>query len=805
MSAFDLLNIADARAVAEHLLRSEDQSLGSSEALKDPKAVTFDKPVPIPDLKIGAKLTLAGSLELRLFNEKPNPDKKIDIDEAGIYGKVLGKAPEPPYIAFDDKIAWLRYSASIKGDLSGGAKIPVGGWANLGIELSAEGAAELRAYRPHKKTEALLEAVRDDFTDFRTLLSLPQLLSADDGEVHVLAVNGALKTKITFSLADLVPAALQNLATTLDFLPGRPKFALSLSTGLKATASLALSAGFELIVFKASEDVFRVSLRKSRANTTGAEGALGVDAKVTLDPLVNAAELDVLKTKILAEFFDDMDLTELDELKEKALEGISWNSLPASWQKIATKAAGKLAGKLKDTVVPDNLQSLVARIDDIRKKIEEALIKGVEKTFSFGISIAWSRVETHETLAQGDLTTAELRNIHGQLLRLETTELRKILAAKSTAGEGVVFLDTDTLLKASRLTLGLDLGFFALKQETKRSDKLSIATNLNGLIKPSYAVELSLEKCVIKENTGSHVALTSVLKDFLPSDQVTVRSFAHSLQLGLEFGDKNASFRDIREYVDTAALWGGLDPSPAVIDATIDKIKKWKGEIGGKFEIAASLSVSPQALAILWPVWPSDEQTANALAAAMGPADDSYIVLQDIAQRTELFAPIWSWVARQTPGDFRDDAGRKKLAGKIAWFAQAHLKSKGHRLLGNLEHAANYLTTNHNNPSNHYPRPNRAMASTLVNRVDNLTLRLHQVRKLGFELVTSDGTDWRTHFAAVGDHFLLLRYDPFFTRFYGRLLHQLAQSVPAGGNLLKVSLVATATPAKGDKQVLVIA
>lgn len=752
MSKLDLFTkLANPEQLIADLL-DETNDLGHASTLKTAKKADLDKTLDLP--VPGAKATFAGQLEVALLND----EKDGDQDPAGVFGAKRKPLPELPWLAPGAGQVWLRYAAELRAGLSGEAAADP-----LSASLQLETDATLAAYRVHTPDELLVPALRSDLGDFRTLLSLEHLQAAAVGEVHSLILGADLKFSLQVAFAEVLPAAVRELKVRLA---DASDLVLNCSASAKVSANFGIAGDYALHIGKPGPERHVVSLRRASTRTLGARLDIGAEIKVEIPPLKSVPALDGLHLDLISRLTGGVTEDDLKKLEAYAAEPIA--QLPADLREHAKTAAASLAkrlGKAVNTRVDDLLKDYATLL----AHIETAFQTGFKTSLRLGLGLAWSRVEKNEILAQATLTPEELRRIHPDLLRLQADSLRAIIAAGGERESH--FLSTRSLVINTSLTFGLVLPGFALKTDASRERAFTWEEDIEKRLRPAYAEKITRADTRRAETHRCHVAFSAHRDIFEHLGQIELNEFLHTLTLRLDYDDRHVSAADVRQYVDTAALWSGSGETPAELQARIDTILDWHEADPSRLRLRCELVARPAALAALWRSQPDEDLIAECLAAAMGPGE-RHPVLFDIATRTSRFSPIWLHALR-----YPNAADQQQFAAEVTRFAADHLKPIDPALAKDQRQPR---WTTHD-PKRGGGATKRNMRELTPHSAGSVAYALPSWRKsiralgaLGHHLVTGRSQDWERELPNAADRLVPLRADPIYLRFYGRLLQRLA-------------------------------
>ena len=798
MPPIDLLKkITDPSQIFSEVTGLRDDTLGSPEAFKSERKETLDQSVGLPladtDLKVGATISLA------LLNQA------ADEDKAKVFGPQRAPAPGFPVLAPGDKQAWLRYSLAIEASLGGAVPaLPV-----LALDLGVSGEASYTAYQPHSTDTTLYAALRSDLSSFRPrLFDLDSFHEAKTGEVHGFEREGALAIGLRVNLVSFFPAALREFKLTLPAAAPKPLLAIAGALSAEISLGAKIADSFAIYLARTGADAYQLQVKRARTRGLSVGVKIGADISLETASLNDLPAVKNFEEQVLVRLLDGVTAEEVANLRAHLL-GSPAAALPAELQAVADKALASL-DKYIPKLVKRTLADLVPDIEGQLQALRDSLQKSLKTEISFGLGLAWSRVETNETLLQATHTQAEIKT-HGRDLLLGNFDpLRAFLAARPRPATGQpVFLETEILAKAATLSFGIELGSFALKTTRKRETNRTVVTDLEGRVKPAYSFDLTqIEGSGFERNTAC-AGLVSTLLEFDQADTIQARQFAHTLQLALAYndGERWVSDLDVLEYLDTAALWGGLSEDPSELRQTLQDIRAWHRGVGGPLSLRVNLTAEPEALSQLWSrqIMPAD--FAQALAAASGPGDPSepkHAALGGIAARTSLLEPIWKDVLALPSANYRFLRDRWDFASEVGKIARKHLGASpipAVRLLAGLQQTNYFAGTSgpHGNPPAR-PRPEGHDLSTLVFALPlgqtNWLTRLDWLREAGYDLARSESYEYEKVINDSLTDFIPLRAHAFYARAYGRALRQIEKSLGLAKPLLKVTLSAEAGKTK---------
>src|SRR3954469_1332906 len=391
------------------------------DALLPPLTLAGTDTVPVRD----GRFTLGGSATAQLQISVLR-DPGSDQDAAQILQATPGRA-------------WLKHKleAQIHGTLGG----PLGS-GGATFRLAGELGASLTQYRAHALADRVGQAVIADVLGFRLPLRLDDVRSLRGGDVLACTVHGKLGLSVQLTLADTLSAAMAALDERLGPIGVS---IVTLREGLSVRAGLSIEDDYRL-VFRAGAQggTTRVELRKARGRRAG--GSVSLSLQAALEPPLLRQAVDAYLQSRLGQTLSQVELLSRQVSSAAAFEFLA----PAE-----RVLAEQIAARLGLTDLRRQWKDLATRLDGLVDQLTTKLRDAVRLKVEADATLAYTRIQTEETILACELDGPALARHHADLLLGDFTGLLDDLAAGTGGCRLIEYLKQTQIHK--EISFGLSL------------------------------------------------------------------------------------------------------------------------------------------------------------------------------------------------------------------------------------------------------------------------------------------------------------------------------------------------------------
>ncbi len=589
-----------------------------------------------------------GSLSLRAFN---SPD---DADEDGILGAPADALPLeglPPQITLAPDVAYLKYraAAGIKAAAAGKTV------ADLGFTIDTEIGLVLADYHRHTRTVATRDAFLEDITKLRTSLRIDDVAGLQPGEAVSQQVVGRLSATVELSWSDVFMGAigpLSGLAPAASLL-------FKVSAGATVRASVSFSDDFLLVFSRVSQSQWRVGLRKARTR----EAALGLDMGVSVE-LADPEQIHAIVSAALEGVLGDT-IGKVDGILDKA----SLDDLSPAQRKVADLVIDRLG---LDRVT-STIDTLRAKVDEIRNRVLEKIEEVARTKISLGFAYEYRRIRQDSTVAQCTVGLEGLKKHHQNLIRGRFDALF-LEAADQAGGAKLEHFLYQTTVKSEHswgftLSIGKWITVGARDRKTLvRVDRRSAV----GTIQRSFVGTRGYRETGDDQDRWS-ADLSASMPGYSRAPVPLVSEFETGVALNWFESEKKLGDDTLAAWLDLGVLWGAL--SEGEISRVTDSLA---GALKKPCSVVAQVAFPHPAFAIMRTRIAAGavKEFGAYLGAAMPwsrePGRHSAML------RRKLYAPLWE--AYLSSPDNEQRRGRD-----FAQMARKHLAAQGFERLGQME------------------------------------------------------------------------------------------------------------------------
>src|SRR3954451_6090196 len=490
--------------------------------------------------------------------------------------------------------AWLKHEldARIDGTLGG----PLGsGGAAFGLE--GELGASLVQYRAHALTDPVGRAVIDDVLGFRLALRLDDVRGLRGGDVLACTVHGKLGLSAHLTLADTLSAAMVSLDERLG--PAGVSV-VALREGLSVRADLSIEDDYRLVFRAGSQNgATRVELRKARGRKAGGSVALSLRAALELQPLRQAVDA-YLQSRL------GQTLSQVELLSRQVSSVAACEFLPPDERVLAEQ----IAARLGLTDLRRQWRDLAARLDGLIDQLTTKLSDAVRLKGEAEAPLAYTRIQTEETILACELDGAALARHHSDLLLGDFTRLLDGLAAGAGGYRLIEDLKQTRIHKEISFGLSLSIGPWAASGLDKVVKDWKEQVDREGRERSSFTGQQTYTGTWGGATTQYACGLGAAMEGFsaVPQDG----ELKYSLSFGWSWSETLTPSL-LADALDLAGVWGISDQA-----ANEAHQRSILGQASGKVRIELEVQVSDAGVRALLDV-PAD-QFEGAWIAAMAPA-----------------------------------------------------------------------------------------------------------------------------------------------------------------------------------------
>jgi hypothetical protein len=590
----------------------------------------------------GGKLTLnaRGVLTVAVLNDATDPD------EDGILSSKPDSVADDalrPQLAFDASRAYLKYR--VEAGVKAAADIPVG--ALLGIDAAAEASVVFADYRAHGRDELTRDTLLEDITAGRFITHLDHVLAMAPGDALAFRFGGSLSVGVTVSWSDIFTGQIGTLSTLL----GSPvPLAISVNAGATVTLSVSVSDDFALVFSRASDDAWRVGVRKVKSSRIAPSVDAGIDVGIA-----NPDELKGLVTATLAGVLG----APLEKVKS-LLAAASLESLGPVERKLAKALIERLG--LKEELA--TIEALRKKVEEAEAKVTEVIEKVVKTRIALSFSYEYSRVSVATNVVQATLTRAAVRALHKDLIKARADALADAVRAKRPGVAIERYLNQKEITRSRSFGFTLGFGKWATigGKDFKKVTTVR-RVDLQNRLQESYLGTRLYTGQWVGETQQWGVDLKADMKDYSAEPKVSDYSFGIHLLWSSE--QKELSGTELEEWLDSAIVWRVFREED-LVDIRARAAAALDGKASLTVQVTLPHGVLRAMLAAL--AAPPIDAFAPSLAVAM-PFMKLSLARSSAAKRREVYAPLWALYLKEPDHS----------VGTYGKAAAEHLKKVGHQ------------------------------------------------------------------------------------------------------------------------------
>lgn len=617
--------------------------LGSAALDVTPAGISFKPGFSIPGGDVA--LSATSKLTVQAFNSLD------DTDVDGLLRPAAAGRP-PRMVTLTTNGAWLKYR--LDANLKATVKASLGA---AGFNIDGSAGAVLADYRFHPlRTEAVRAGfLADVVAGARTVFDRASVERLQPGDAVTLQTQGAIDAKVTVSFTDLWTTQ----ATALVALAGGLKaVAFKATAGVTATFRVRISDEFVVSFAGVDASTWRIGVRKAKARKVGAGVAARFEVAAA-DPRELNAFLTEIKNALVGQPLD-----KVNDLLDKATLGTMSDSQQAQVAGLLERFG--LSGTL------DALKELKKRVAAIDEGLADVLQEVARTKITIGFAYEYARIEEDTELLQMTVNGANLRAVHGDLIR---GDLGSAIAAAARADAGVSlerYLNQSTLTRTKSWGFTLGIGKW-VDVGGKDTDKLTVVKrrNLEGRVQESYLGTRGYEGRWQGDLFHWAADFRADMRAYAQNATPTLPEFDLGLHLAIAASHGKFGGDDIDEYLDFAACWGIVrDEEMALRRQDLADFK------GTGQDVSIQLTIGDEAFRLLLPLiaGATDGDFAFALALAM-PRQPKQFGLRTPSERLAIYRRVWDFYLTHP------NAGSEERRVNAA----AILKAEGQAALADVE------------------------------------------------------------------------------------------------------------------------
>jgi hypothetical protein len=603
-------------------------------ALKEKDLMSHDNPInlkaeksyPIALDEVTFSFGAGAAMEVALFNDEDDSDDNAFI--------ATGK--DAPIVLNTATDAYLKYTTTVSAKANQQVTLAEIGFS---LDLSAAGSAKALYYKKHPNNQLVRDAFAEDLKHFKTIFRFEDVENLEENDGLGFVANGSLTCNLNVSWSNIIATGISTLSSQL---PLPVTLDISLAPSLTASFSVSVTDDFAYLLKKQANNQYLVSIRKASSTSVGATLAASIGVKFA-DPDTLGKQVGAICDKIIQSVLGNT-ITEINTAVQNFKQGKK------------SPIVEKLFTLFHLDKLPQPIDLLTPQLKQLEQDISGTITKLATESVSFSFSYQYNRIEEKKELLSVVIAGSDLKNYHGDLLRLKTGRLLDAIRNATIPFILISYLNEKVLTITKSWGLGLKVfDFTLLTSKDYAESKDTIQTDLKGTSSKVLLDRTKGYKWKLGKGSGSWMGeFSAAMPDLLPA--CTLDKFAFTWLFNTVLKDPGMGVNDLRTYLDSATLWG------AVGAGETDRLVQKYGELKGKEVVVEGKLLFPDVVvrALLSSIaadgWgpANKKQLAKAMGAAMTYLPD-YQLRSSPQVRQDAYAPLWASFLddpNQEPADF---------------------------------------------------------------------------------------------------------------------------------------------------------